>query len=102
MVTRIWHGRTHASKAEAYLKFLNESGIKDYLKTPGNIDVKIWRKIDGDIAHFWTVTTWKDLECIKAFAGEDIRVAKYYPGDDDFLLGFEPYVEHYECWTVAN
>ena len=35
MVTRIWHGRTPANKAEAYLKFLNESGIKDYLKTPG-------------------------------------------------------------------
>lgn len=33
-----------------------------------------------------------------AFAGSDISVAKYYPDDADFLLEFEPTVEHFEAY----
>ena len=33
---------------------------------------------------------------IKAFAGDDIELAKYYPEDKDFLIEFEPKVVHYE------
>ncbi|KAF1715644.1 antibiotic biosynthesis monooxygenase, partial [Pseudoxanthomonas yeongjuensis] len=35
-------------------------------------------------------------EAIAAFAGNDIAQAKYYREDVDFLLEFEPTVEHYE------
>jgi len=45
---------------------------------------------------FITLTFWKDRDSIKAFAGEDVEVAKYYPEDKDFLLEFEPKVVHYE------
>ena len=41
-----------------------------------------------------------ELEKIKAFAGEDVEVAKYYPEDKEFLLEFEPNVIHYE--VVGN
>jgi hypothetical protein len=30
------------------------------------------------------------------FAGPEPERAKYYPADEEFLLGFEPTVEHYE------
>jgi len=36
------------------------------------------------------------MESIKAFAGEDVETAKYYPEDKDFLLEFEPNVVHYQ------
>jgi hypothetical protein len=100
MITRVWHGRTKASDAERYLKFLYDSGIKDYIATPGNIEVRIWREIEGDIAHFWTVSTWENFESIKMFAGEDVTIARYYPEDNDFLLEFEPHVKHYETFAV--
>jgi hypothetical protein len=48
------------------------------------------------VTHFITLSFWKDLDCIKAFAGEDPEVAKYYPEDDSFLLEFEPHTLHYE------
>jgi hypothetical protein len=35
-------------------------------------------------------------EAIKAFAGEDPGIARYYPEDDAFLLEKPERVEHYE------
>jgi hypothetical protein len=58
--------------------------------------------LDGDVAHFLTLTHWDSLKAIKAFAGEDISKAKYYPQDRDFLLEFEPTVEHYELYAALE
>jgi hypothetical protein len=56
------------------------------------------RVVSGSGRWRWSeiFTFWKDLDCIKAFAGEDPEVAKYYPEDDSFLLEFEPNTLHYE------
>ncbi|MGH8198223.1 MAG: hypothetical protein ACRETI_08630 [Steroidobacteraceae bacterium] len=32
----------------------------------------------------------------RAFAGDDLEQAKYYPEDADFLLEYEPRVVHYQ------
>lgn len=42
------------------------------------------------------MTFWENMEAIKAFAGADAELAKYYPEDKDFLIEFEPRVVHYE------
>ena len=96
MITRMWHGRVPTRKAAAYRDFLNARAIPDYRSVKGNISVYILERTEGDITHFITLTFWKDLDSIKAFAGEDVEVAKYYPEDKDFLLEFEPKVVHYE------
>jgi heme-degrading monooxygenase HmoA len=96
MIVRMWHGRVPASKAKAYRKFLNTRAISDYQSVEGNISVHILERKDGAITHFITLTFWKDIDSIKAFAGEDIDTAKYYSEDKDFLLEFEPKVIHYE------
>ena len=33
---------------------------------------------------------------MKAFAGEDVDAAHYYPDDERFLLEFAPRVKHFE------
>ncbi len=96
MITRMWHGRVPASKAKAYREFLNTRAILDYQSVQGNLSVHILERKEGDITHFITLTFWKDMDSIKAFAGEDVEAAKYYPEDQDFLLEFEPKVVHYE------
>lgn len=98
MITRIWHGKTEAKHADSYLKFLKETGLKDYLATSGNISAKILRKIDGDICHFYTITEWKDLESIIMFAGYEYEKARYYPEDKEYLFEFEETVAHYETY----
>jgi heme-degrading monooxygenase HmoA len=62
----------------------------------GNIDVEILRRNDGDITHFLTVTHWVSEQAIRAFAGDELLQAKYYPEDAEFLLEFEPVVQHFD------
>jgi heme-degrading monooxygenase HmoA len=96
MLARIWHGVTLAEKADEYLDYLNRTGIPDYLATPGNRGAFVLRRLDGARAHFLTVSLWDSLESIKGFAGEDYERARYYPEDGNFLLEFEPAVQHWE------
>jgi heme-degrading monooxygenase HmoA len=96
MIARIWHGMTKATDAERYTKFLKERAVPDYAGVKGNKGVHILRRIDGDAAHFLTLTYWESRDAIRAFAGDDIAKAKYYPEDKDFLLEFEPTVAHYK------
>ena len=36
------------------------------------------------------------MDAVRAFAGDDVEVARYYSEDTHFLLELEPNVFHYE------
>ncbi|HXX27398.1 MAG TPA: antibiotic biosynthesis monooxygenase [Terriglobales bacterium] len=98
MIARIWHGKTKASDATAYLEYLFKSGIPAYRATSGNKGAWVLRRMDDGVAHFITLSFWESHDAIVAFAGADIAVAKYYPEDEKYLLEFEPTVMHYELF----
>ncbi len=98
MITRIWHGKTPAAKADEYLNLMRTIAIPDYRSTPGNHGAYALRHIEGEIAHFLMITFWESEDAIHAFAGNDISVAKYYDFDKDFLLEMEPSAAHYEMY----
>src|SRR5690348_1242024 len=102
MLARIWHGATTLTQADDYLAFLKRRAIPDYQSTAGNRGVYILRRIEGEQAHFLTLTFWESREAIQMFAGGEIEKAKYYPEDKDFLLQFEPTVAHYEVFTTPE
>jgi heme-degrading monooxygenase HmoA len=102
MICRIWHGRAKRAQADAYAAFLVERAIPDYRSTPGNIDVRILRRDAGEVTHFVTETLWQSEDAIRAFAGDDLLRAKYYPEDTEFLLEFEPQVQHYHVVAIGN
>ena len=99
IITRIWHGRTRADDAEEYQQFVIATGVPDYKSVLGNLGVEIWRRIEGEVCHFWTVTKWDSYESIKEFAGEEFERAKYYDEDANYLLEFESNVIHCETFT---
>jgi hypothetical protein len=96
MIARAWHGCVPANKADTYHEYLLRTGITDYRATPGNRGVTVMRRIEGQVAHFEILTFWDSVEAIKAFAGDDYELARYYPEDEEFLLEREPYVKHLE------
>jgi heme-degrading monooxygenase HmoA len=98
MIARIWHGVTAATKSNEYLEFLKERAIPDYKSAEGNKGVYLLRRVEGEQAHFLTLTFWESALAIEKFAGSDIEKAKYYPEDKEFLLGFEQTVTHYEVF----
>lgn len=96
MIVRIWHGCTRRDRADDYATFLESRAIPDYRSVEGNLGVSILRRDEGEVTHFLTVTRWRSEEAIRAFAGEDLLKAKYYPEDAGFLLEFEAQVSHYD------
>jgi heme-degrading monooxygenase HmoA len=98
IITRIWHGRTKAEHAEEYLKYVEQTGLKDYRNVDGNLSAKILRRIEGDTCHFLTITEWNSYESIKKFAGDNFEKARYYEADKNYLLEFEEKVTHYETF----
>lgn len=53
-------------------------------------------------SHTSWVTHWESEQSIRAFAGDDLLRAKYYPEDQDFLLEFEPKVQHFVVAAFAS
>ena len=100
MITRVWHGRTSLANADSYLEFLLTKGTADYKKTKGNLSVRVWRRVEKDCAHFYTVSEWDNIESVKQFAGEQFEKAVYYPEDQGILLEFEETVMHYESFSI--
>jgi heme-degrading monooxygenase HmoA len=98
MIARIRHGRTKAGDATAYLKYLFESVVPTYRTSKGNRGGWVLRRVEGDVAHFITLSFWDSEDAIAAFTGADVDTAKYYPEDEKYLLEFEPKATHYELF----
>ena len=96
MIARIWHGRTTVPQAEAYLEYFRITGLADYQATEGNRGVVVLRKDQDQYTDFLVLTLWESREAIRAFAGEDIDKARYYPEDRQYFSELEPNVTHYE------
>ncbi len=96
MTARLWHGAVPADRADAYHDVLLQTGVPDYRTTPGNRGVHVLWRTEGDLAHVQVLTLWDDLDAVRAFAGDDVERARYYPEDDPFLVEKEPLIAHYE------
>ncbi len=96
MIARVWFGRTRADDYDAYLAYLEESGVAALKETPGNRGVMVLRRYDGDEAEFGVISFWDSAEDIEAFAGEDVDVARYFPEDERYLLELPPRLKHFE------
>ena len=84
MIVRMWHVRVPRVKAQRYREFLNEHAIPDYRSVAGNISVYVLERRDGEVTHFSTLSFWQSMASIRAFAGEVVETAKYYPKTKTF------------------
>jgi catechol 2,3-dioxygenase-like lactoylglutathione lyase family enzyme len=98
VIAHIWRGWTRSEDADAYVGYLQETGIPAYRATPGNRAAFILRRTDGDRAEFVTLTFWDSLESVKSFAGEEVDHAVFYPDDDRFLIDRETTVAHFDVF----
>lgn len=96
MIARIWHGATAESKADEYLDYMKETGVKNLKSTEGNHGVYVLRHVHNGRADFIFISLWESMASIRKFAGSDTERAVYYPKDRDYLLELEPKVSHYE------
>lgn len=96
MIARTWTGAVRAEDADAYVEFLHRTGFPEYAATPGNRGVLGLRRVVDGRAEFLLITLWDSEGAVRAFAGDDIERAVFYPGDDHFLIERGERVTHYE------
>jgi len=96
MIARVWRGATRAEDAEAYAAYMGGTGVDALHGTPGNEGVFMLRRAEGDRAEFVVLSLWSSEEAIRAFAGDDISVAVFYPEDERFLVERDLTATHYE------
>lgn len=82
MFARACHGITQAAVSDAYLEYLNQTGIPDYRGTKG---VLVLRKVEDQKAYFLVFSFWETEDAIRNFVGDDLTKARYYPEDKKFL-----------------
>lgn len=96
VIARIWRGMVRREDAAAYAEYIDRTGMAEYRSTPGNRGAWMLRRDDGDRSEIITFSLWDSRESIRAFAGEDIDQAVFYPEDDRFLIERDLSVRHYE------
>lgn len=101
VIARTWRGWTRADEADAYVEYLQRTGIPEYRATEGNRAAYILRRNVGERTEFVTLTLWESLDAVRGFAGEDVDRAVFYPEDDRFLVDRETTVAHFEVIEPA-
>jgi heme-degrading monooxygenase HmoA len=96
MIARIWRGAVRREDADAYADYIENTGMAEYRSTPGNQGAWMLRRDDGDRSEIITFSLWDSPDSIRAFAGDDIDQAVFYPEDDRFLIERDRTVRHYE------
>jgi heme-degrading monooxygenase HmoA len=96
MVARTWRGWTRATDIDRYVEYVRETGVEGLAGTEGNRGVYIYTRRDGDRGEMIVTSLWDSRESIRAFAGDDIERAVFYPEDDEFLVEREWTCAHYD------
>lgn len=98
MVAREWRCRCPLKHRDGFLAYLDETGVKDTTATPGCLGAQVLTRDLDAVAEIVLLTYWESLAAIRAYAGEDIAVARLYPEDARYELDPDRHVAHY---TVA-
>ena len=95
-VARVWHGVTPRTKRAEFIHYVGVTSMEEIRNTGGNQGAWLFTRDVGDNTEFLLVSLWDSEESIKKFAGDDIRKAKYFKRDSEYLAELEPSVTHFE------
>jgi hypothetical protein len=82
-VARIWRGRVAAHIADDYERYLLAVGIPPLQKTA--LRVEVFREDCEEESEFITISYWKNVEAMSAFAGPNPREIHHLELDKQFL-----------------
>ncbi|SEO58838.1 hypothetical protein [Trujillonella endophytica] len=102
MIARTWRGWVRTDDRDAYVAYVEETGMAHYRRTPGNRGAHLLTRDLGDgRTEVLTFSLWDSLDVIAGFAGADISRAVFYPEDERYLVDREVTVNHYEVHEPA-
>jgi antibiotic biosynthesis monooxygenase (ABM) superfamily enzyme len=96
VIAQVWRGATAAEDGDAYAAYIEETGTTSARKLAGSRGTLVLRRVVGDRTEFQTILLFESLDDVRAFAGDDIEKAVFYPEDDRYLVDRDLSVSHYE------
>jgi antibiotic biosynthesis monooxygenase (ABM) superfamily enzyme len=96
MIARVWRGATRAEDADEYAAYVEETGLASARALHGNRGTLVLHRVEGDRAEFETIILFDSLDDVRAFAGDDLEAAVFYPEDDRYLVDRDLVSRHYE------
>ena len=98
-ILREWRAEIRTPQSKECVDYIRKTGLADYRNTPGNLGAMIAvREIDRVRTEVITLSLWSSPDAIRAFAGEPVDQARYYPEDERYLLTHPDTVKHYEAF----
>ena len=80
---REWRAEIRRELKDEYVRYVLETGMAGYRAASGNLGAAVaTRDLDSERSEIVTLRWWADEISIKAFAGENISRARYFPSDD--------------------
>jgi heme-degrading monooxygenase HmoA len=98
MISRIWHGYTTHSNADAYESLLKEEifvGIGDR-NIRGYRGIHLLRRDVGDAVEFITIMWFDSIDAVRQFSGEDYEKAVVPAKARALLSRFDERSQHYD------
>lgn len=96
MISRQWRGVAKESDADRYVVHLKTETFPLLSKIDGFIDAAILRRTVADGAEFRIVTTWRSIDAIKRFAGDNPETAVVPERVQAMMVTYDRTVEHYD------
>jgi heme-degrading monooxygenase HmoA len=101
-ILREWRAEIRRPLKAAYVDYVRETGIAEYRRTRGNLGASVAaRDLDDARSEIVTLSWWDSLDAIRAFAGDPLDQARYFPEDDKYLLTRPDRVVHYDLARLA-
>jgi hypothetical protein len=97
VIARVWRGATLGEHADAYAAYIEESAMKPARALPGARGTIVLRRLNAGKAEFETILLFDSMDDVKAFAGDDLDQAVFFPDDDRYLVERDLEVSHFEA-----
>jgi antibiotic biosynthesis monooxygenase (ABM) superfamily enzyme len=95
IITRIWHGWTTPTNADAYEHLLVSHVLPEIHRVAGYLGAELLRGDRGAEVEFVTITRFDSWEAVSRFAGDDLTAAVVPPEARELLSRFDEHAEHF-------
>jgi heme-degrading monooxygenase HmoA len=96
MITRVWHGWTSKTNADAYQALLRAEIPRATRNVKGFLGARVLRReARNDEVEFVTLLLFESLQAVRGFAGDDFEQAVLMPGAAELLSHYDERSAHY-------